>query len=133
MTTFRQFWRSFKHARRGLYLALAQENSFRLHMAVAVMVIASLIILGVKPIEAALIIFLISSILTLELVNTVVERFVDMLEPRVHPYAGLIKDLLAASVLITSVSAAIIGILILWPYVHGLIISLQASTLQVFI
>jgi len=50
------------------------------------------------------------------LVNTVVERFVDMIEPRVHPYAGLIKDLLAAAVLITTVSAGIIGVLILGPY-----------------
>lgn len=117
MSTVTKFLRSFRHARQGLYQAVAMENSFRLHLAIAVVVILILIGLRVKPIESAMIIFLISTILTLELVNTVVERFVDLLEPRVHPYVGVIKDLLAASVLITVVAAAIIGGLILGPYV----------------
>lgn len=86
-------------------------------MAVAVVVVLILIGLRVKPIESAMIIFLISSILTLELVNTVVERFVDLLEPRVHPYVGMIKDLLAAGVLITTIAAIIIGALVLGPYI----------------
>lgn len=116
MTTLERFWRSFRHARHGLYLAVANENSFRIHLAVAVAVVLLLLALRVTPVEAAIIIFLISSILSLELVNTVVERFVDLLEPRIHPYAGLVKDFLAAAVLITSVSAAIIGALIFWPY-----------------
>ena len=124
MSTLSKFLRSFRHARHGLYQAIAHENSFRIHLAVAVVVVLILIGFKVSPIEAAMIIFLISTILTLELVNTVVERFVDLLEPRVHPYAGLIKDLLAAGILITSVAAAIIGTLILGPYLLNAIRSL---------
>jgi diacylglycerol kinase len=124
MSTLSKFLRSLRHARHGLYQAIAHENSFRIHLAVAVVLILILVGLKVKPIEAAMIIFLISTILTLELVNTVVERFVDLLEPRVHTYVGLIKDLLAAGILITAVAASIIGILILGPYVLAAIRSL---------
>lgn len=120
MNTIKRFASSFRHARQGVIRALAMENSFRLHVAVAIVVIGLLFLLGVERRDAAIIIFVISTILTLELVNTVVERFVDLLEPRVHPYAGLIKDLLAAAVLITSISAALIGGLILWPYLTNL-------------
>ncbi|MBI2984844.1 MAG: diacylglycerol kinase family protein [Candidatus Kerfeldbacteria bacterium] len=113
--SLKQFFSSLRHAGRGLRWALDSENNFRLHLAVAIVVVVLLLATGLDRVQAALIIFLISSILTLELVNTVVERFVDLLEPRIHPYAGLIKDLLAAAVLITAVAAIAIGLLILGP------------------
>ncbi len=119
MNTFRRFLSSFHHARQGVIRALAMENSFRIHVTIALVVIGLLFVLGVERRDAAIIIFVISSILTLELVNTGVERFVDLLEPRVHPYAGLIKDLLAAAVLVTSLAAILIGGLVLWPYLMG--------------
>lgn len=114
--SWHRFRKSFGYARQGLRHALAMENSFRIHVAVAIVVIGVMFGLGIRRIDAAVLIFLISSILTLELVNTVVERFVDILEPRVHPYAGQIKDLMAAGVLITSVAAIVIGAIIIWPY-----------------
>jgi diacylglycerol kinase len=114
--SFRQFNRSFRNAREGLLRALAMEHSFRVHLAVAIVVAGVILWLRIPRVETAILILLISSVLTLELINTVVERFVDILEPRVHPYAGLIKDLMAAAVLIVSASALLIGVLILWPY-----------------
>jgi len=42
---------------------------------------------------------------------------VDILKPRIHPYAKLIKDLMAATVLITSIVAVVVGILIFYPYI----------------
>ena len=55
--------------------------------------------------------------LVMELINTVFERVVDILKPRVHPYARLIKDLMAATVLITSIVAVVVGIIIFYPYI----------------
>lgn len=120
MLSFTRFWKSFRYARQGLIRAMATEHSFNIHMTVAVVVVVGILVLKLNSAEAAVLILLVSSILTLELVNTVVERFVDMLEPRVHPYVGVIKDLMAAAVLITSVAAAIIGLIIFWPYLSPL-------------
>jgi diacylglycerol kinase len=53
--------------------------------------------------------------LILELVNTIVERFVGLLEPRVHTYVAIIKDLMAAAVLIVSITAVIISCLVFFP------------------
>lgn len=55
--------------------------------------------------------------LVLELVNTIVERFADLLEPRIHPYVHVIKDLMAATVVVAAASAVIIGFMIFLPYV----------------
>lgn len=115
-----RFWKSFRYARHGLARAMATEHSFRVHVLVAIVVVLGILLLKLNRAEAAVLILLVSSILTLELVNTVVERFVDMLEPRMHPYVGVIKDLMAAGVLITSIAAAVIGIVIFWPYLTPL-------------
>lgn len=118
--SFSRFWKSFRYARQGLARAVRTEHSFRIHVVVAIIVIVGILLLQLERAEAALLILLISTILTLELVNTVVERFVDMLEPRVHPYVGVIKDLMAAAVLITSLAAVVIGLVIFWPAITAL-------------
>jgi diacylglycerol kinase (ATP) len=45
---------------------------------------------------------------------------VDILKPRVHPYAQLIKDIMAAAVLIASGGAIVIGVIIFFPYIKEL-------------
>jgi diacylglycerol kinase len=108
-----RFRRSFGHAIRGFQRALATENSFRIHVVVALCVSIALCFLRLDRIDTAFIIFVMATILVLELVNTVVERFVGLLEPRVHPYVGVIKDLMAAAVLVMTLAAIAIGALLL--------------------
>jgi len=59
-------------------------------------------------------------VLITELTNTVLERVVDILKPRIHPYARLIKDIMAAVVLISCFVAIAVGIIIFWPYIKEL-------------
>ncbi|MBI3573115.1 MAG: diacylglycerol kinase family protein [Candidatus Kerfeldbacteria bacterium] len=114
--SLRRFWKSLRYALQGLQRAADGENSFRLHALIAVFVVIAILVFQVHRLEAAILILVISSILTLELVNTVVEKFSGMLEPRIHPYVGLIKDFMAGAVLLMSIAAVTIGVLILWPY-----------------
>jgi diacylglycerol kinase len=67
--------------------------------------------------EMVVLFMIIMGVLIMELLNTIMERVVDILKPRVHPYARLIKDLMAASVLLSSILAVIIGVLIFYPYI----------------
>lgn len=116
LISFRRFRRSLSYAIRGLRTAYRQENSFRIHVLVAAVVVVFLIVFRVRSGDAALVILLISTMLSLELVNTVVERFVDLLEPRVHPYVGIVKDLMAAAIMIAAVTSMVIAALLLLPY-----------------
>jgi diacylglycerol kinase len=114
-----KFRRSLGHALRGLRNALATEHSFRIHVFVAAIVIVLLLIFDLEPIQTAMVVMVLMTVLVLELVNTVVERFVGLLEPRVHPYVGIIKDLMAAGVMIVSVGAILVGLLIFIPALTG--------------
>jgi diacylglycerol kinase len=79
------------------------------------------IILQIEKWEIVVIILLITLVLVTELINTIVERVVDILEPRMHPFAKLIKDIMAAIVLISAIMAAFIGFIIFIPYIYNLL------------
>jgi len=55
-------------------------------------------------------------VLSFELVNTMAERIIDLVEPRWQDKIRDIKDVLAAAVLIAALGSIIIGLIIFWPY-----------------
>lgn len=122
MTIFnlKKFARSFSHATRGFRCVLKEQN-FRIQIAFSIIVIFLIIFFGLRVWEAAALAMMIVLVLVLEIINSVFERIMDILEPRVHPYAKTIKDMMAAAVLIASIGAAFVGIIIFWPYFENII------------
>ena len=66
----------------------------------------------------------------LELINSIMERFLDFLQPNLDPRVKIIKDLLSAFVLLIAFGAAIIGILIFWPHFKTIIPSISTPRSQ---
>ncbi|MFC1687821.1 diacylglycerol kinase family protein [Patescibacteria group bacterium] len=118
--TLGRFRKSIKYAFRGLGFVIKQEQSFRIHLISASAVIILMLLFGVTIREAILLFIVITSVLVLELINTIFESLVDMLQPRIHHLAQVIKDIMAAAVMIASVGALIIGILVFTPYFANL-------------
>ena len=117
MERIKKFCRSMKHALRGLWYAFRNEKNFQNELIVGILVVIAMIYFKVSAIRSVALIFMMMLVLVMELINTVFERVVDILKPRVHPYARLIKDLMAATVLITSIVAVVVGIIIFYPYI----------------
>jgi diacylglycerol kinase (ATP) len=88
----------------GLRAALG-ESSFRTHLAATVAVLAALVWLRPAPLWWALVALAVALVLALELANTAVERLADRLHPERHPEIKLVKDCLAAAVLVASLGA----------------------------
>lgn len=80
------------------------------------MAVALLLILPVTVLEALIVIMAVFSVLVLELINIALERLVDIMKPRIHHYAGVVKDATAAAVLVASLGALVVGIVIFLPY-----------------
>jgi len=117
MNRLRQFGESFSYALRGLRYVISHEKNFQNEVLIGLLVTMGMIYFRVTRAEAVALFLVIMTVLVLEILNTVMERVVDILKPRVHPYARLIKDLMAAGVLVTSIVAVIIGLLIFLPYI----------------
>ncbi len=115
-SSFHSFVQSVRHAWRGLRLAFRTERSFRIQFAIALLVILVLFLFPLEAWQRVILLLASVAVLVLELLNSVVERMVDLLKPRLHEYVGDIKDLMAGAVFVASLGAALIGLLILWPY-----------------
>ena len=116
MPSLKRLIKSFKHAFKGLFHVLKTEQNFRIQLIAALAVIILSIYFRVKPWEAVALILVILMVLVLELLNSIFERLVDILKPRVHYYIRVIKDIMAATVLLASLAAIVIGLIIFWPY-----------------
>jgi diacylglycerol kinase len=107
---------SFSAAWRGLLLAFKGERTFRVMIAFALVIV---VIVSTAPLaswERLLLLLLTGAVLVLELLNSMVERLVDLLKPRLSTYIGEVKDLMAAAVVTTAFFAALIAFLIQLPH-----------------
>ncbi|MBU2566692.1 diacylglycerol kinase family protein [Patescibacteria group bacterium] len=109
---------SFGHAWQGLLVAFRNEFSFRLQLVAALAVGILTFLLPLERWERSIVILVIGAVLVLELLNSIVERFVDMVKPRIHDYAKQVKDLAAAAVLIMALTSLVLAGIIFWPYLH---------------
>lgn len=113
--------KSFVHAFHGLKYIIRRERSFQMQLIGAAIVICVIFILPLETWEAILLILMTTSVLVLEILNTIFERISDALKPRLDPVVKEVKDMMAGAVLITSITALVIAVMILWEYIAVII------------
>lgn len=116
-----QFLRSFKHALRGVKIVFKEEKNFRFQIAAAAAVVILMFLFPLSVIEKSVLILLIIIVLVLEMLNSVLERFIDVFKPRMHEYIKDIKDIAAGAVFFASIGSFLIGIIIFYPHILTLI------------
>lgn len=114
MNGCRKFMRSFGYAFCGIVTACKEQN-FKSHIISAVIVLVAGYFTGLSRIEWFVVLILIALMFSLEMMNTAVERVVDLASPNIHPLAKQAKDLAAGAVLVFAIFSAIIGLLIFLP------------------
>ena len=104
---------SFDHAVRGVLFCVRQERNFRIHLIAAFAVLFGSIFLDLNLIEFYILLLVITLVLVAEMVNTALERLVDVVAPEYSRRVREIKNIAAACVLVTAVVSLFIGYLIL--------------------
>jgi len=108
-------WASFRYAFAGLGYALHTQRNTRIHLAAAAAVVIVGLWLRLSSIQWAVLVLTIGFVLVGEMLNTVAETLVDLINPGYHPLARVIKDVTAGAVLLTAIAAVIVGLLVLGP------------------
>lgn len=121
MISVKRFWKSLKYALRGIGQVMRQEHSFRLQLVAAVVVFVAVFLLPLDVWERVVLLLLVAAVLVLEVINSIFERLSDGLKPRLNEMVKDVKDMMAGAVLITSLTAALIAVMILWPYLRDLL------------
>lgn len=112
--------KSFVYASRGLRLFFKTTHNAWIELLVFLGVAIFGIYFGITSLEWAMIIFAAGLVLVAEAFNTAIEIDMNLTSPEHHPYAKDTKDVAAGAVLISSVVAAVVGILIFWKYLKAL-------------
>ncbi|UOQ47416.1 diacylglycerol kinase family protein [Gracilibacillus caseinilyticus] len=105
-----------KYAWNGLKVAVQTERNIKIHFVAGIMASLLGMAVSISVIEWVLLILTISAVISMELMNTALERALNHLEPDHQPAIGIAKDLAAAAVFITAIAAFLIGCLIFIPY-----------------
>ena len=108
-----------KAATNGIKENLIFERNFKILLAIALIIFGLMFYFPTSRAEKAILSTAIFAVLTLEMVNIVIERLLDFVHPGHHEEVRIIKDLIAAIVLIASFGSAIIGLIVFWPYLTG--------------
>ena len=116
----KRIW-SFIYAGRGIKAVFESEINMKIHIVVASLVIILGFVLKIKTSEWAASLLCIALVFGAEMMNTAIEKVVDLASPAVHPLAGKAKDIAAGAVLICAIIAVIIGLLIFAPKVWSII------------
>jgi undecaprenol kinase len=120
MLDFGRFLRSLRFAWKGIATLAKEEQSFRLQLIAAAVLVPLVFLFRLSRSEIALLVVVAAFTLVLELLNGAVERLVDLFKPRIHSYAEQIKDMMAGAVLVFSIAALIVGLLVFWPHLSAL-------------
>lgn len=94
---------------------VSQPNA-RIHVVAAFIVVVLGWRLQVSRGEWLALVLAMGLVMAAEALNTALELVVDLASPEWHPLARDAKDVAAAAVLITSASAAVVGLLVFVPH-----------------
>lgn len=112
---------SFKYGFNGIWCAIKKER----HIKLALVIITVGIIIGyyfkLSSTEWLICIIHSSLVMTLEMINTAIEKSIDIAMPNIHPIAKIAKDLSAGAVVLACIFALISAIIILLPKIINML------------
>lgn len=109
------FLSSFKHAFNGISIAIKRERNVKIELAITFIVITACILLEISFNQILIVILCCTFVISIEFLNSALERVVDLVTCDYHDLAKQAKDLAAGAVLIASIGSAIIGFFIFFP------------------
>ncbi|MGH9857103.1 MAG: diacylglycerol kinase family protein, partial [Acidobacteriota bacterium] len=107
MINWRKFFRSFKYAFEGIHYVFRNDQNVIAHFIVGFLVINASILFKVTPFEMAILGLTIMMVISAEMINSAIEKMVDLIIQEHHASAKIAKDVSAGMVLLTAIAATV--------------------------
>jgi undecaprenol kinase/diacylglycerol kinase (ATP) len=111
----KKFFNSVQFALQGMRRFFTQERNGQIQTVFGLVAIALGFILSITAFQWLLVLFCIGLVISLEMINTAIEKFCDMATTDFHPAVKIIKDVAAGAVLVASINSLLIGLIIFIP------------------
>ena len=112
--------KSFKFAFSGAYKLISTEHSIMVQFFIAVMLNIAGFYFEISKTDWLFQTLAIGMVLSIEGLNTAVEKIADFIHPDFHHKIGFIKDIAAGAVLFAALTAVAIGLIIYYPIISTL-------------
>jgi len=112
----KRFIKSLSYALAGIRVAVAEQRNIQIHLTILLLVIAAGLFMDINLNEWLAVILAAAIVISTEMINTAIEKVVDLASPQIHPLAKQAKDIAAGAVLIAVCFAVIIGLLVFGKY-----------------
>jgi len=109
------FHRSLCFALQGIGWSLRSEPHLRIHCGAALAVILLALGMGFDCLRMAVLLGAMALVITAELINTAIEKTVDLVVKEYHPLAEIVKNVAAGAVLVSALSAVGCGLFLFGP------------------
>jgi diacylglycerol kinase (ATP) len=106
---------SFGFARAGIVTLIQTQPNARVHIALGALAAWLAYVLGLSPLECAVLALTMGLVLVSEAINSAIETVVDLASPAIHPLARQAKDVAAGAVLLSAVTAMVVGLVLFGP------------------
>ncbi|HEY0354847.1 MAG TPA: diacylglycerol kinase family protein [Flavisolibacter sp.] len=113
--SFNKRLKSFSYALEGIISFFAGGVHARIHLLAAIVVVIAGFYFRISGMEMIAIGFSIALVWITEMINTAIEKCMDMITLEKHPQVKVIKDIAAGAVLIAAMAAIIVGAVVFIP------------------
>lgn len=110
-------FKSIGFALKGAFKLITTEHSVMVQFAVAVFIMILGFYFDISKTEWMVQILAVGLVLSIEGLNTAVEKIADFIHSDYHKQIGFIKDIAAGAVFFAAMTAIIIGLVIYVPYI----------------
>ena len=114
---FKRFINSIINSINGLKASYKEERSMILHLVISILVILVGFVIKINTLDWIFVILFLSTILSVELLNTAIESCVDLVTKEYHPLAKKAKDAGSAAAFSISILAGIGLFIIYLPHI----------------
>ncbi|WP_264550197.1 diacylglycerol kinase [Flavobacterium sp. N2820] len=115
-TLFTGRLKSMVFALKGAFKLITTEHSVMVQSSLAVLMTIAGFYFGINRMEWMMQILAFGLVLSIEGLNTAVEKIADFIHPNYHERIGFIKDIAAGAVFFAALTAIAIGCIIYFPY-----------------
>ena len=110
------FYKSVGNAFRGVIWMLKSERNFQIEVFALLINLFLIVFLKLNTVDAAIILIVSFAVLTLEILNTAIEKVCDIIQPEFDFRIKVIKDISAAAVVLMALASVVVGVLVYWKY-----------------
>ncbi len=112
---------SFKYAIKGMREVIKSERNAKIHLFFAGLAIVGSIVLKVGVLEFLFVFTSIILVIFAEIINTAIEKTLDLISQENNHAVELTKDMMAAAVLLTAIGSLVVAFVVFVPRIIELI------------